>query len=149
MHLHTTINKRNLKLISDNRIGGGGVLCVTWCMKPYFETTHLFPSLSPRCQVIKLPLIVVWMHAVLLKYNPCRNEIMTRFLNFNSMNDVPLGHAFQVTSSLVMAMISRDHLRQWSTVLVSIEDQSSSRGGEDHLNKLLSTLSCCIINQEA
>lgn len=88
------------------------------------------------------------MHAILLKYNPCHNEIMTRFLTFSSMDDVPLGHAFQVTSSLVVAMVSRDHLRQWSTVLVSIEDQSSSRGGKYHLKKLLSALSCSRINQE-
>ena len=62
------------------------------------------------------------MHAVPLKYNPCRNEIMTSFLTFDFMDDVPLGHTFQVPSSPVVAMISCDHLRQWSTVLVSIED---------------------------
>ena len=122
MHLHTTI-KKNLKLISDNRIGGGGgVFHITGCIKPYYKTTPLFPGLSSQCQVIKLPLKVVWMHAVPLKYNPCRNEIMTSFLTFDFMDDVPLGHTFQVTSSLVVAMISCDHLRQWSTVLVSIED---------------------------
>ena len=130
-------------------MGGGGELHVTWYIKPYFETTPLFSGLSPRSQVVKLSLKVVWMHTVPLKYNSRRNEITTRFLTFNSMDDVPPGDTFQVTSSLIVAMISRDHFRQWLTVLVSIEDQSSSRGGENHFNKLLSTLSCSSINQEA
>ena len=87
---------------------------VFWSLPP--------PPLSPRCQVIKLTLKVAWMHAVPLKYNSRCNEIVARFLTLNSADDVPLSHVFQVTSSLVMAMVSCDHLRQWLTVLVSIED---------------------------
>ena len=94
----------------------------------FSETTPLFfgpyphPPLSPQCQVIKLTLKVAWMHAVPLKYNSRCNEIVARFLTLNSADDLPLGHVFQVTSSLVMAMVSCNHLRQWLTVLVSIED---------------------------
>ena len=126
MHLHTTIDKKHKPnpwkwLVSE-------WLHVTCCIMSFSETTPLFfgpyphPLLSPRCQVIKLTLKVAWMHTVPLKYNSRCNEIVARFLTLNSADDLPLGHVFQVTSSLVMAMVSCDHLRQWLTVLVSIED---------------------------
>ena len=54
-----------------------------------------------------------------------------KFLTLNSPEYVPLGHVFQVTSSLDVAMILCDHLSQWLAVLVSIKDQPSRQGGKD------------------
>ena len=87
------------------------------------------------------------MDRVTLRYTPCHNDTIIKFLTPYSPEHVPLGHAFQVTSNLDVAMILCDHFRQWLAVLVSIKDQPSRRGGEDNLNELLSALFCSGNNQ--
>ena len=62
---------------------------------------------------------------------------------------LPLCYFFKVICNLVVTRIPRNRLWQSCVVLVRIKYHSSSRGIEDDFDELLSTMSCCCINQDA